>query len=66
MLPTILSVLVIAGIALIVGAWMLYRRGAPKLRVALMLIAALILFANVAIWTVPLANGESPVEAVAK
>lgn len=62
MLAAILSILVIAGFALIWGAWFLWRRGAPAKRIILMLIAAAVLFANVAIWTVPTAGGRSPVE----
>ena len=62
MLSTILSVLVLAGFALIVGAIILWRRGAPMKRIILMLIAAVILFANVAIWTVPTQSGQSPAE----
>mgnify|MGYP007014124140 CR=1 FL=1 len=64
MLSTILSILVLAGAALLWGAWALWRRGAPRKRIVLMVLAAALLFANVAIWTVPMESGSSPAEMV--
>lgn len=53
MTDTILAVLMLAGFALTGGAVLIYRRGERK-RALLMLLAALVMFANVAIWLAPL------------
>ena len=53
MTDTILAVLMLAGFALSAGAVFIFRRGERK-RAALMMIAAIIMFANVAIWLAPL------------
>jgi hypothetical protein len=53
MTDTILAVLMLAGFALSAGAIVIYRRGEQK-RAFLMLVAALVMFANVAIWLAPL------------
>ena len=59
---TVLSILVLASIALLLGAIYLWRtRGATK-QVWLMLVLAVVLVANVAIWVVPSVNGTAPVE----
>ncbi len=60
----ILSILMLGGIGLAAGATMLWRRG-DRRKAALMAIAALVAFGNVALLVVPLADGRSPVEAVA-
>jgi hypothetical protein len=48
-----LSIAMIGGFALLWGAWRLWRRDGLGQKLWLMLAAALVLFANVAIWTVP-------------
>jgi hypothetical protein len=48
-----LSIAMIGGFALLWGAWRLWRRDGLGQKVWLMLAAALVLFTNVAIWTVP-------------
>ncbi|ABQ66422.1 hypothetical protein [Rhizorhabdus wittichii] len=49
-----LSLLMLGGLVLgIGGLWMIVRRGDPK-RGWLMIAAAVVMFANVAIWTMPL------------
>jgi hypothetical protein len=53
MTDTILAILMLAGFALSAGAFVIYRRGDSK-RSLLMLVAALVMFANVAIWLAPL------------
>jgi len=53
MSDTILALLMFAGFALGGGALVIHRRGDSK-RAVLMLIAALVMFANVAIWLTPL------------
>lgn len=59
MANAILSVLMIAGIALLAGAYALHRRGGERKKVLLMIIAALVMFANLAIWSVPTKSGET-------
>ncbi|MCC2603051.1 hypothetical protein [Sphingopyxis yananensis] len=49
---TLLSIAMLGAIALLIGSVMVFRRGDRK-HGLLMLIAALVLFANVAIWMVP-------------
>lgn len=55
----ILSILMLAGLGLIGGAIALARRGDRK-KALLMVLAALVMLANVGIWTLPTASGESP------
>ena len=57
----ILSILMLAGLGLIGGAVVLARRDERK-KALLMVIAALVMFANVGIWTLPTASGESPTD----
>lgn len=48
----LLSVVMLAGLALLAGAVMVFRHG-DRRRATLMVIAALVMFANVAIWVIP-------------
>jgi uncharacterized membrane protein len=51
---TILSILMLAGIALgIGGVYLIARKGDPK-RGWLMIVAAMVMFFNVLVWTVPI------------
>ena len=59
----ILSILMLGGLGLIAGAWLLTRRGERK-KALLMLVAALVMFGNVALLVVPLEDGRTPTEAV--
>ncbi len=52
MSDTIMSVLMLAGVVLTGGAVYVFRRG-DRRRALLMVIAALVMFANIAIWLVP-------------
>jgi multisubunit Na+/H+ antiporter MnhC subunit len=61
-MDTVLSILVLATIALVVGAFLLWRRGGAMKQVILMLILAAVFAVNVAIWTVPDKSGEAPAE----
>ncbi len=58
---TVLSILVLAAIALLVGAFVLWRKGGASRQATLMVILALVAIANVAIWTVPDADGNAPI-----
>jgi uncharacterized membrane-anchored protein len=59
---TVLSILMLAAIAMVAGAAILWRqRGATK-QVWLMLVLAIVLVANVAIWVMPSDGGIAPVQ----
>lgn len=60
----VLSLVVLAALALLGGSWFLYRRGGPRKQVVLMVVLAAIAFANVAIWIVPTPDGRVPAEQV--
>lgn len=53
MTDTVFAVLMLAGFALSGGAFFVHRRGDRK-RALLMLVAALVMFANVAVWLAPM------------
>jgi hypothetical protein len=59
MTNAILSIGMLTGFALLWGAWALWRRGGAGQKMWLMVAAALVVFANVAIWTVPDENGQT-------
>lgn len=61
MLDFALSVLMLAAVALVIGAVVLWRRGVRK-QAALMLVLAAIAIANVLIWTLPDAGGRAPAD----
>lgn len=58
----VLSLLVLAAIALLAGAFVLWRKGAPLRQVLLMLLLAAVMVVNVAIWTLPDASGNAPLD----
>ena len=57
----ILSIVMLAAIALLAGAVFLWRRGGAGKQVCLMLLLAIVMIANVLIWTVPDPSGTAPV-----
>jgi hypothetical protein len=59
MLNFVLSVGMLAGFALIWGAWRMWQRDGLGQKVWLMIAAAFVIFANIAIWTVPDKAGNS-------
>lgn len=61
MLDLVLSLLVLAALALIGGAFVLFRRGLRK-QAGLMVLAALVALMNVAIWTIPDSEGRAPAD----
>ncbi|MFN2100096.1 hypothetical protein [Altererythrobacter sp. MF3-039] len=63
-MDTILSIIMLAAVALVAGAIFLWRRGGSSKQVFLMILLAAIMLANVAIWTVPDASGEAPLDQV--
>ena len=58
---TVLSILMLAAIAMVLGAVYLWRQRGTSKQVWLMLVLAVVLAANVAIWVVPSVNGTAPV-----
>ncbi|WP_299191668.1 hypothetical protein [uncultured Erythrobacter sp.] len=58
----VLSLVVLAAILLVLGAVFLWRRTGEVKQPALMVLLALIAIGNVLIWTVPNADGSSPLE----
>lgn len=61
-MDTVLSIMVLAALALVLGAAWLWRRGGARKQAGLMLLLAAILAGNVAIWTVPDASGKRPLD----
>jgi hypothetical protein len=59
MVNAFLSIGMLAGFALLWGAWRLWKRDGLGQKVWLMVAAALVIFANVAIWTVPDKSGNT-------
>lgn len=64
MMDIVLSLLVLAALALVVGAYFGWRKGVPKKQIGLMLLLAVIMAINVAIWTVPDDAGTAPVDRI--
>ncbi len=60
----VLALVMLAAFALVIGAFALWRRTGSVEKPALMVILALVAFANVLIWTVPTQSGKSPIDQV--
>jgi len=60
----VLSVLMLLAFALLVGAFVLWRKGGPIKQVSLMIVLAVVAIANVLIWTVPDSDGQAPLQRV--
>lgn len=61
MMNLVLSMMMLAAFALLLGAFVLWRRGVRK-QAGLMVLLAVIAVVNVLIWTVPDAGGQAPVD----
>ena len=59
MAGTVMSIMVLAIIALLIGAGYLFRRGIYQRRALLMVLLAIIIAVNIALWTIPVSTGES-------
>jgi Na+(H+)/acetate symporter ActP len=59
MLNFILAIATFAAFLLLFGAWKLWRRDGAVQKMWLMIAAALVIFANIAIWVVPDPQGQS-------
>ena len=55
----LLSLALFAGVFLLLGAWKRWRRDGAGTQMWLMVVAALVIFANIAIWVVPDDKGQS-------
>lgn len=62
----ILSVVMLAALALVAGAVFLWRRGGAAKQAWLMLALAVVMIANVLIWTLPDSRGTAPIERAAE
>ena len=56
---TVLSILVLACLALLLGAYALGRRGGQRRQIVLMLVLAAVMAANIAIWVMPGRSGKA-------
>jgi hypothetical protein len=61
----ILSLVMLTAVALIAGAVFQWRRGGRR-QAGLMLVLAVVMIANVLIWTVPDSSGTAPLERAAQ
>ncbi len=64
MTDIVLSIVMLAALALVAGAYALWRRTGEAKNPALMVLLAVIALINVLIWTVPSTGGKAPVEQV--
>lgn len=62
MVDIVLSIVMLAAILLVLGAFYLWRRTGEAKQPALMVVLAVIAVLNVLIWTVPNADGTSPLD----
>ena len=56
------SIVMLGAVAMLAGAWYLYRRLGPNRQSMLMVILAVVMLGNVVIWSIP--DGSSPAESV--
>ena len=59
MLHALLSIAMLSAFVLLYGAWKRWRQEGASQQMWLMVAAALVIFANVAIWVVPDEKGQS-------
>ena len=64
-MDTVLSIVMLAALALLAGAFWLWRRQGMIKQVGLMIVAALIMLLNVGIWTIPDKGGTAPADRAA-
>ncbi len=64
MTEIVLSIVMLAALALVAGAVVLWRRTGEVRNPALMVLLAVIAVANVLIWTLPSKGGQAPIEQI--
>lgn len=62
MTDIVLSIVMLAALALLGGAYALWRRTGEAKNPALMVLLAVIAVVNVLIWTLPTTTGEAPID----
>lgn len=62
MTDIVLSIVMLAALALLAGAFVLWRRTGQVKQPALMVLLAVIAVLNVLIWTIPTESGEAPIQ----
>jgi drug/metabolite transporter superfamily protein YnfA len=60
----VLSLVMLAALALVAGAFVLWRRTGQVKQPLLMVLLAVIGVVNVLIWTVPTTSGKAPIEEI--
>lgn len=60
----VLSLVMLAALALVAGAFILWRRTGEAKQPLLMVLLAVIAVVNVLIWTVPSSTGKAPIEEI--
>ena len=63
---TVLSVVMVAALALLAGAVFLWRRGGARRQVVLLLVLAVVMIVNVLIWALPQSGGTAPMDRAAQ
>lgn len=64
MTDIVLSIVMLAALALVAGAIVLWRRTGEVKNPALMVFLAVIAVVNVLIWTLPSTDGQAPIEQI--
>lgn len=62
MTDLVMSIVMLAAILLLIGAYAMWKRTGELKQPALMVLLAAIAIGNVLIWTIPTSDGTSPVE----
>ena len=62
-LDLVLSIVMLAAMLLLLGAYAMWKRTGEAKQPALMVVLAIVAIANVLIWTIPNSDGTSPLEA---
>lgn len=63
-MATVLSLMTLTMLALLAGAAFLWRRKDSRRQSVLMLVLAVVIAVNIAIWAVPGADGDAPIDRV--
>jgi len=64
MTDLVFSIVMLAALFLLLGAYLYWRRTGETKQPALMVLLAVIAIGNVLIWTVPTSDGSSPVDLI--